>query len=141
MEQAPHPGPGPADMHQPVIDDEYLADMRGWLGDAVLADLLAGAPASFRPAIAELAANWQAGAVADMREVAHRLAGAAGSIGARRLAELARRCQRLPDAECSADVVRGLETAVDEALAALSVIAAGARHSGPHATPVPPSPQ
>ncbi len=141
MEQAHPPSPAVA---EPVVDDDYLAEMRAWLGEAVLADLLTGAPASFRPAMAELTANWRAGAVADMREVAHRLAGAAASVGARRLAELARRCQRMPEAECGDAVVLGLETAVDEALAALAAIVEDASpgpHPGPHATPVPPNPQ
>ena len=92
MDAPPSDHPGP---HEPVLDEPYLADLRGWVGETVLADLLAGAPHSFRPVMADLTANWRADARADMREAAHRLAGGAGSIGARRLADLARRCQRM----------------------------------------------
>lgn len=83
----------------PIIDDAYLEDMRQWVGDATLLSLLATAPESFTGELAAIQAAWQSGDLAAVHETAHRLKGAAGSVGCRRLAETAHRMQKLTQAE------------------------------------------
>lgn len=103
-----------------ILDEAYLSEMQRFIGPQALGELLATAPASFRPLIAEAEACWQNGALEDLREVAHRLAGAAASIGAQRLAAAARRCQNMPNGQLDEATVRALGAVAEEALAALA---------------------
>ncbi|HLO75177.1 MAG TPA: ATP-binding protein [Magnetospirillum sp.] len=103
----------------PVLDDAYLEDMRQWVGDATLLSLLATAPTSFFDELQAIRAAWEAGDITGVRENAHRLKGAAGSVGCRRLAEVAQGLQKLPDADLGATGhLDQLAEAVEAALAA-----------------------
>ncbi len=83
------PPPPPPEDGPPVLDPAYLDDLRQWVGDATALTLLAAAPESFRDELAAITAAWHGGDAKGVRENAHRLKGAAGSIGCRRLAEAA----------------------------------------------------
>lgn len=77
----------------PVLDHAYLEDMRQWVGEATVLALLAGAPASFDEELAAITRAWESGDKRRLRENAHRLKGAAGSVGCRRLADVAQSIQ------------------------------------------------
>lgn len=85
----------------PVLDLDYLEDMRQWVGDDTLLSLLSTAPASFDGELTTIGAAWDSGDIHMVRETAHRLKGAAGSIGCRRLADLAHRLQKMTEEELS----------------------------------------
>lgn len=78
----------------PVLDEAYMNDMRQWVGDGTALTLLAAAPDSFRDELQAITAAWNNGDGKSVRENAHRLKGAAGSVGCRRLAETAQILQR-----------------------------------------------
>ncbi len=106
---------------QPMLDRAYLDDMRQWVGDATLASLMDTAPQSFAFELAALKTAWGSGDLAEFREVAHRLKGAAGSIGCRQLSERASTLQGLGD---DADGERNrlldqLPTLIEQSLQAL----------------------
>lgn len=88
------PAPPPAESGLPVLDSAYMDDMRQWVGDATALTLLAAAPESFRDELAAITAAWGNGDEKTVRENAHRLKGAAGSIGCRRLADAAQALQK-----------------------------------------------
>ncbi|MBC7950655.1 MAG: response regulator [Rhodospirillaceae bacterium] len=103
----------------PVLDLAYLEDMRQWVGDDTLLSLLSTAPDSFSEERTAMSTGWQNGDLSMVRETAHRLKGAAGSIGCRRLSELAHRLQRMTEAELSApghldDLTREMDAALAE---------------------------
>lgn len=103
----------------PVLDPTYLDDMRQWVGDQTLLTLLASAPESFMTELAAIRLAWEDGNAQGVRENAHRLKGAAGSIGCRRLADLAQAMQGIADDDLSAlGRLRELETEVATAIAA-----------------------
>jgi HPt (histidine-containing phosphotransfer) domain-containing protein len=119
----------------PVTDRAYLDDMRGFVGDETLISLIDCAGTSLRGDLASLAAAAASGDLTEVREAAHRLKGAAGSIGATRLAAMAQSCQAGPElVVADPATLAGLETALDDADAAL-VLYRGSL------TPVPPNPQ
>ncbi|MCR6632298.1 MAG: response regulator [Magnetospirillum sp.] len=88
-----------AETELPILDGSYLDDLRQWVGDATVLTLLASAPASFNDEMAAIRAAWSRRDPQSMRENAHRLKGAAGSVGCRRLAELAQTLQKMRDEE------------------------------------------
>lgn len=109
----------PMDGESPLLDHDYLEDMRQWIGDATLLTLLATAPDSFRSEQDAIRAAWHAGQVDNVRENAHRLKGAAGSVGCRRLAALAQALQKVAAEDLAAlDLLQELEMEVAAAIAA-----------------------
>ncbi|MGE5514461.1 MAG: ATP-binding protein [Bacteroidota bacterium] len=103
----------------PVLDPAYLDDMRQWVGDATLLTLLATAPDSFNDELASIRTAWRDGDLQGVRENAHRLKGAAGSVGCRRLAEVAQAAQKITAADLATPtLLRELETGVVAAIAA-----------------------
>lgn len=105
----------------PVLDLAYLEDMRQWVGDDTLLSLLSTAPESFAGELTAIGAFWDSGDLHMVRETAHRLKGAAGSIGCRRLADMAHRLQKMEDAELvDAGHLGALNEAIDAALTELS---------------------
>lgn len=90
----------------PVLDAAYLDDMRGWVGDEVLAELLEAAPMSLDDMIGGVRGAWENGDLAAVHEAGHRLKGGAASIACRRLAELAHRIQTITGLEDSAALTR-----------------------------------
>jgi CheY-like chemotaxis protein len=105
----------------PVLDSAYLDDMRQWVGDETVLALLATAPDSLRGEFAALRAAWAAGDLHQVHETGHRMKGAAGSVGARRLAALAHAMQNLSPAEFTGTLrLDGLAAALDTAMAALA---------------------
>ncbi len=103
----------------PLLDDEYIRDIRQWVGDASLAELLACAPSVIRAEFEQIRHGQQSGDFNHAREAAHRLAGAAGSVGARRLADLARRCQTLTDSDVTPAAIDDLNHTLIATLQAL----------------------
>jgi HPt (histidine-containing phosphotransfer) domain-containing protein len=108
-----------------VIDRAYLEDMKEFVGTETLAGLIDDAPGSFRREYHDLEAGWRRGDAAAVHEFAHRLKGAAGSIGAARLSAVAHLCQQGPlcDAATLARLAREIaaaETALADYLAALA---------------------
>lgn len=105
----------------PVIDDDYLEDMRQWVGDATLISLLETAPDSFNGEMTAIRQAWDTGDVQTIRETSHRLKGAAGSVGCRRLADLAHVIQKLtPTDVAGRQLLESLEQEV--AMAAAEII-------------------
>lgn len=87
----------PDDNAAPVLDMDYVEDMRHWVGDATVTSLMTSAPQSFTQELADLREAWHEGDIQTVREKAHRLKGAAGSVGCRRLSDLAQIIQKLPE--------------------------------------------
>lgn len=83
------------DGEPPLLDHAYLEDMRQWVGDTTLLTLMSTAPESFNGELEAIGAAWQSGNVTGVRENAHRLKGAAGSVGCRRLAAMAQALQKV----------------------------------------------
>jgi len=105
----------------PVLDSAYLEDMRQWVGDATLLSLLATAPESFNGELTTIRSASEAQDFQLMRETAHRLKGAAGSVGCRRLADLAHQIQRMDMAELAKyDGFPLLESEAAQALAEMA---------------------
>ncbi len=88
-----HESAVPADT--PVLDMAYLDDMRGWVGDDVLMELLKAAPPNLAAMIEAVREAWRNGDVETVREAGHRLKGGASSIACRRLADLGQAIQLL----------------------------------------------
>lgn len=104
-----------------ILDHPYLDDMREWVGDDVIATLLSSAPEALRAEIASLRAAWERADLAEIREVGHRLKGAAGSVACRRLASMGQMIQTLPDLPKDAGFLDPIADAVEEA--AISIAA------------------
>ncbi|MBC7905794.1 MAG: response regulator [Rhodospirillaceae bacterium] len=124
---APEPQPMPeaqldeAPPQGPILDVAYLEDMRQWVGDDTLVSLLATAPDSFNGELSAIGSAWERGDLNMVRETAHRLKGAAGSIGCRRLSDLAHRLQKMDEAELSeAGYLDTLTTEISAALCELA---------------------
>jgi Signal transduction histidine kinase len=108
----------PAPSEIPVVDDSYLEDMRQWVGDDTLLGLLGSAPDSFTGEMAIIRAAWECGDLDVVRETAHRLKGAAGSVGCRRLSSFAHVIQKLEAATLARrDMLEQLEDEVAAAAA------------------------
>ncbi len=102
----------------PVLDNAYLEDMRQWVGDSTLLGLLATAPDSFTGELAAIRSAWNAKDLQTVRETGHRLKGAAGSVGCRRLADLGHQFQKLePQHLEHPDRLAALESEIDRAVA------------------------
>lgn len=84
-----------ADNDLPLLDTPYLDDMRGWLGDDVLASLLLTAPESFAAELATIETKWRNADLREVQEAGHRLKGAAGSVACRRLSDAGQTFQML----------------------------------------------
>lgn len=103
----------------PVLDPAYVEDMRQWVGDQTLLSLLATAPESFNTELNAIRLAWNSGNGQGVRENAHRLKGAAGSVGCRRLAEMAQSLQKMADMDLIAiERLEALEQEVAAAIAA-----------------------
>ncbi|MEW5727904.1 MAG: Hpt domain-containing protein [Pseudomonadota bacterium] len=103
----------------PVLDIAYLDDMRGWVGEEVLAGLLDAAPGSLAEMIAAIQEAWAAADLGEVREAGHRLKGGASSIACRRLADIGHRIQFLAGLDDRA-VLAELEAEGGEATAAIA---------------------
>lgn len=108
-----------ANSELPVLDIAYLDDMRGWIGDDVLASLLEVAPESFAGELASIETNWQAADLREVQEAGHRLKGAAGSVACRRLSDAGQTFQLLPALD-QPGVIDELRAEVAAAKAALA---------------------
>lgn len=103
----------------PLLDHAYLEDMRQWIGDSTLLTLLSTAPDSFNGELAAIRTAWLGRMVEEVRENAHRLKGAAGSVGCRRLAAMAQDLQKVVVEELDLpDRLHALEMEVATASAA-----------------------
>ena len=110
---------GGADDNSPALDPDYIEDMRQWVGDSTVLALLAAAPQSFREELSRITAAWEAGDSRTVRENAHRLKGAAGSVGCRRLSETAQAIQKGDPSDLSdRHLLDRLTAEVDRAIAA-----------------------
>jgi CheY-like chemotaxis protein len=103
----------------PVLDLAYLEDMRQWIGTETVMSLLATAPSSFTLEATAIHAAWNAHDLTGVRENAHRLKGAACSVGCCRLSDFAQAMQKISAAELShAERLSQLDDEIAEALAA-----------------------
>lgn len=103
----------------PVLDRAYLDDMLKWVGCESLMALIEQAPESLREEMAALRRAWSIGDLHGVQEAAHRLKGAAGSVGAVRLAKFANQCQ-ITASLCDPATLEQLERATAEAESALA---------------------
>lgn len=115
----PEAAPPETAIDAPIVDLSYLEDMRQWVGDDSLIGLLATAPESFNGELAAIRAAWEIMDLQAVRETAHRLKGAAGSVGCRRLAEMANQLQKMSEGELAErqrldDLIEEVRTAVVE---------------------------
>lgn len=116
---SPSPAPQEATTDgPPVLDPAYLDDMRQWVGDETLLNLLATAPDSFNTELASIRLAWNSGNAQAVRENAHRLKGAAGSVGCRRLADMAQALQKMADGDLVA--IERLDTLEQEVASAIA---------------------
>lgn len=101
-----------------MLDLDYLRDLRDGIGDDALGELIARAPHSFADALAQLRLAWHVGDGDGIEDHAHRLKGAAASIGCRHLADaaLAVMVGRTMDAQ----TIAGLEEIAHRSVAALA---------------------
>lgn len=77
-------------MVEKLVDERYLSELRAWVGDAVFAGLTRQAADNLEPPLSDLAKAWREADWTAAHEAAHRLKGAAASIGFSALAEAAR---------------------------------------------------
>ncbi|MGE4280511.1 MAG: Hpt domain-containing protein [Magnetospirillum sp.] len=77
-------------MGQKLVDERYLAELRSWVGEQVFTSLANQAADNLEPPLADLAKAWSASDSLAAQDAAHRLKGAAASIGFSALAEAAR---------------------------------------------------
>lgn len=125
-------------MPKTMIDCRYLVDMRQWVGETTFALLAAQAGDNLAAPLDELTAAWRRGEDAALRDAAHRLKGAASSIGCCALAQAAEALldgRRRPGAVGAAEI-EDLRSLLQASLQALAAFAAQ-----PHVTPVPAKPQ
>lgn len=113
------PEPAQSSSTAPVLDPAYLEDMRQWVGDATLVTLLTTAPDAFQEELTAIRAAWHDGNLQGVRENAHRLKGAAGSVGCRRLSDTAQTIQKITREDLgNAGYLSQLEAEVATAVAA-----------------------
>jgi HPt (histidine-containing phosphotransfer) domain-containing protein len=109
-----------------ILDTETVAQLREDLPGEALAAILSTFEADLARLTGELQAAVEAEDGAAFRRCAHTLAGAAGAVGARQLAETARRCMAASNAEDRALVHPLVRVQARAALAALrAALAAG----------------
>lgn len=125
-------------MAKSVIDCDYLAEMRTWVGEEVFAALVRQAAGNLSAPMAELTAAWRRSDRAGFRDGAHRLKGAAASIGC---VALARAAVPFLDDVRPVDAVSGAEMQALQTLLQASVQALEIFAAQPQETPVPASPQ
>jgi len=77
-------------MVEKLVDERYLTELRSWVGEQVFTSLANQAADNLEPPLADLAKAWEVADCAAAHEAAHRLKGAAASIGFSALAEAAR---------------------------------------------------
>lgn len=100
-----------------VLDLDYLRDLREGIGATTFAELAARAPHSFAEALEPLHQAWLGGDHAGIEEHAHRLKGAAASIGCPLLAEAALRIMVNPGSDaCAIDTLQDLAAQATTAL-------------------------
>ncbi|WP_211546253.1 Hpt domain-containing protein [Magnetospirillum sulfuroxidans] len=121
-----------------ILDRAYLTEMRQWVGDAVFHALSAQASDNLAPALADLTAAWRHSDTAAFQEAAHRLKGAAASIGCAALSMAAHDIIRDPR---PAEAISGAEMEAFHHLLQSSLQALHGFSDQPHLTPVPASPQ
>jgi hypothetical protein len=122
----------------PIIDHEYLDELRHWVGQTTLVELAEIAPEVFGVEAGAVRQAWQQGDVDALREAGHRLKGVASSLACRRLASLGQFIQHAPqEAAADPDLGNRLSTEFEAALAALAALFP----PQPQAIPVPPKPQ
>lgn len=121
-----------------ILDRAYLAEMRQWVGDTVFRALSAQASDNLAPALADLMAAWRHGDTAAFQEAAHRLKGAAASIGCVALSAAAHDILGDPR---PAEAVSGAEMQAFQHLLEASLRALRGFSDQPQFTPVPANPQ
>lgn len=126
-------------MVEKLVDDRYLSELRAWVGDSVFAGLTGQAAENLEPLLAELTNACQACDWPAAQEAAHRLKGAAASIGFSALAEAARQLMSPMDgpAERIDITLPMLHQLTQQSLQALDHW----QTSQPQETPVPDRPQ
>lgn len=77
-------------MAEKLVDERYLAELRSWVGEQVFTSLANQAADNLEPPLADLSKAWEVADCVAAHEAAHRLKGAAASIGFSALAEAAR---------------------------------------------------
>lgn len=77
-------------MAEKLVDDRYLAELRSWVGEQVFTSLASQAADNLEPPLTDLAKAWETSDWLAAHDAAHRLKGAAASIGFSALAEAAR---------------------------------------------------
>lgn len=121
-----------------MIDRDYLAEMRQWVGDAVLHALVTQAAENFAIPLADMMSAWRHGATAPLHDAAHRLKGAAASMGCTPLATAA--FHMMTDSR-PADSISGAEIHALQDLSRHSLDALRAFLDQAQEIPVPPNPQ
>ena len=124
-----------------LLDKGYLADMRQWIGEGAFALLVAQAPDHLGGALGNVLTAWQGADTEALRQHAHRLRGAAASVGCLALSSAA--LDLMHDSRPAVLVGGGemelLHRLTGRSLAALAELAASPVQ--PQAMPVPPKPQ
>jgi HPt (histidine-containing phosphotransfer) domain-containing protein len=121
-----------------ILDRNYLTEMRQWVGDTVFHALSAQASDNLAPALADLTAAWRHSDTAAFQEAAHRLKGAAASIGCVALSAAAHDIIRDPR---PAEAISGAEMQAFQRLLESSLQALHGFSNQPQLTPVPANPQ
>lgn len=121
-----------------ILDRIYLVEMRQWVGDTVFRALSAQASDNLAPALADLMAAWRHSDTAAFQEAAHRLKGAAASIGCIALSTAAHDILRDPR---PAEAISGAEMQAFQYLLEASLHALRGFSDQPQLTPVPAKPQ
>jgi len=121
-------------MAEKLVDDRYLAELRSWVGDQVFTSLASQAADNLEPPLSDLAKAWEAADWSAAHEAAHRLKGAAASIGFSALAEAARQLLAPVRGDVDLPALRQLTTLSLQALDSW-------RHSQAQEIPVPDRPQ
>lgn len=125
-------------MGDDILDRAYLTEMRQWVGEGVFATLMAQAHDNLPPVMAEMLNAWQHGDGAAFLDLAHRMKGAASSVGCRALSLAAHSFMRDPR---PAETVSGAEIEALGELTRASLKALRELADQPQEMPVPARPQ
>lgn len=125
-------------MGDDILDRSYLMEMRQWVGEGVFATLMAQAHDNLPPVMADMLNAWQHGDGDTFLDLAHRMKGAASSVGCRALSLAAHSFMHDPR---PAETVSGAEIQALGELTRASLKALRDLADHPQEIPVPAKPQ
>lgn len=125
-------------MGDDILDRAYLMEMRQWVGESVFNTLLAQAHDNLPPVQADMLDAWQHGDCTLFHDLAHRLKGAAASVGCRALSLAAQSFMGDPH---PTETVSSAEMQALGELTRASLKALGELAAQPQEIPVPAKPQ